>query len=337
MANDESVDEGVPPGGLREWVMRTGVTTRTITLRSGERYSFAREALDDTVRQVESRFIPMAVEHLSYLPPLGRIYRAEVVEDDTGHADLIFRARELHRRRSRDLTLREIPVDGEPNQPDIDLQLSAEPRNFEPADWEELTETAPIQLRHTAAWSELPPLIWILSSIVTWGVGEFAKAFVARFGENFADRLPSWLVAAGKKAKDSDRHNLLEFRFETSLGILVTAYIPFDPQAADAVEKLRDGLDGLGAVGDFAGYVNQGGGEDLQLAAFIFDSGEFRLAWWASPDTAYVSPWFERHYPDPTLFLGRPVLAPKEEDDQEVRELPVPEQPRAARRQPHGS
>jgi hypothetical protein len=324
VADEESTQGASPPEELHEFVMRPGATTRTITLRSGEKVSFAREALDDAVRQVDSRFIPMAAEHLAYLPPMGRVYRAEVVEDGSGHAELIFHGRELRRRRSRDLILSELPGDAEPDEVDIDFELSAEPRNFERSDWEELRETAPLQLRQHSAWSELPPLIWILSSVVKWCAGEFTKGFVAKFGENLSDRLPSWLVSAAKKAKDSDRHNLLEYRFETTLGVLVTAFVPFDPNSAEAVETLRNGLNRLGTVGDFAGFVNDGRAEDLQLAAFIFDGSDFRLAWWASQDTAYISPWFERHYPDPALFLGRPLLAPGDDDDQELRELPMP-------------
>ncbi len=101
MPQDQADQEIPQEDQLREFVLRTGATTRTVTLRSGEKVSFAREALDDAARQVESGFIPMTTEHLSYLPPFGRIYRAEVVEDGSGHADLIFHARELRRRWSR--------------------------------------------------------------------------------------------------------------------------------------------------------------------------------------------------------------------------------------------
>jgi hypothetical protein len=325
LPQDQTSHEMPPEEQLHEFVMRSGATTRTVTLRTGEKVSFAREALDDAVRQIESGFIPMTTEHLSYLPPFGRIHRAEVVEDRSGHADLIFHGRELRRRWSRDLALGDMTTDGEPGDGAIDFELSAEPRNFEAEVWQELQETAPVQLQGHIAWADLPPVIWILTTVVTLGVGEFAKGFVAKFGENLADRLPSWLVSAAKKAKNSGRHNLLQFRFETTLGVQVTAFVPFDPHAADAVEKLRDGLNRLGTVGDFAGFVSGGGVEDMQMAAFIFDEGEFHLAWWASPDTAYISPWFERHHPDPTLFLGRPLLAPRAEDNQKPPELPVPD------------
>jgi hypothetical protein len=46
--------------------------------------NFSREALESAAQQVATGFIPMSVEHLSYLPPRGRITRAEIETDAEG-------------------------------------------------------------------------------------------------------------------------------------------------------------------------------------------------------------------------------------------------------------
>jgi hypothetical protein len=67
-----------------------GVTTRPVTLPSGEVVRFTREALEGMAEQVKSAsFIPITAEHLSFMPPIGNMDDAEVIILADGHFELI--------------------------------------------------------------------------------------------------------------------------------------------------------------------------------------------------------------------------------------------------------
>jgi hypothetical protein len=46
----------------------------------------------------------------------------------------------------------------------------------------------------------------------------------------------------------------------------------------------------------------------LQQCAFLWDTSKWRLAWWATDEAVFVTPWFSDSYPDPQRFLGRPLF-----------------------------
>jgi hypothetical protein len=306
--------------GLREFRMKAGPTTRIVTLETGESVRFARSALDDAAQQVTENFVPLGTEHLSYLPPLGRVYAAEVVEDDEGHADLYFLARELPRGWTQDFLLdKQLPA-GELAKDLGEIEVTVEPRNFESAEWAEVVACSPVEVRQGSAWSSLPPLIWLISIPVTWGVAQFMGGFLQHFGQVSAGKLGEWITQSARRARDADRDSLVEVRFETATRLVVTAFIPLAANTGTALDELRSGLDGLGPLAQFAGRLTVEDSEsEIQLICFIYDEGSWRLGWWASPDAVYISPWMTQHCPDPRRFLGRPLLEPSTSSREEPR------------------
>jgi hypothetical protein len=110
-----------------------------------------REALDGMASQVAEGFIPITVEHLSYIPPIGRWHSADVIEAPDGECDLELRG----------TTLRQlVPVGDDPadvlllvdglpevDPPTTDVHLQYEARNFTADDVAALQEAPPFPLK----------------------------------------------------------------------------------------------------------------------------------------------------------------------------------------------
>jgi len=315
-------------GNDRDDVVVRGLSTRPVKLR-GESYvvRFTREALVGMTEQVRSGFVLMNVEHLSYLPPIGRWYQAEVEDDEEGESELVMYGRRLSGYRTPDGVLPEAS-DMTALAPDAvaGVEISLESRNFDRDVWESLSEDAPLPTRSTAAWSSLPPLVWLITVPVVWGVGQFAGSFMKRLGERTADGLVILIKKYAPRARDNERESLVEARFEVARGLSVSAFLPFDHRSGTAVAELRDGLDGLGPVAAFAGSMTDDPQPKIRRVAFFREDGTWRLGWWASTDAVHVTEWFEHNCPDPKRFLGRPVLGLSREPDPHQR-LDLPSEP----------
>lgn len=302
----------------REVVVRLGPTTRPIQLSSGEVIHYAREALDTMVENARTRFLPQFVEHLHYLPPIGCLTRLRVSETKD-EAYLTGVERRLLRGTAGDgaLPRRTIAQAGHAEQlaqlADLELQISYEPRNFDPDDAANF-EDAPIILGRHDLHADLPPLIWILTFgegiAVAWASKYFLEAFMKRLGEALGNGLVDWLLQAARRAKRADRANLVECKFETASGVQVLAFCPFDPDSGPHVETLRQGIEPLGDVGLFCGSIERGEQPaEMRQVAFLWDGLRWQLCWWASDEVTFVTNWFRRNAPDPKRFLGRPLGA----------------------------
>ncbi|MEU8011161.1 hypothetical protein [Micromonospora parva] len=167
-------------------------------------------------------------------------------------------------------------------------------------------------------------MIWLITVPVAWGVTQFAGGFLQRLGESTAENLATWIATAGSRAKDSHRENLVHVRFETPGGMVVSAYVPLAINSAAAVAELREALENLGPVAQFAGAMAAGEVPDVALSAFFYSADTWNLGWWASPGQVYISPWFSKNYPDPQRFLGHPALADVIEPSTPQQDLPLP-------------
>jgi hypothetical protein len=87
----------IHPDGQGEHRIKPGVRTRPVQPTSGELVRFTREAIEKAARDAGKNFIPLGDEHLAYLAPLGRIYGAEVIDDQDGESELVLFARDLPR------------------------------------------------------------------------------------------------------------------------------------------------------------------------------------------------------------------------------------------------
>lgn len=290
-------------------------STRVVTLRGrgGERVAFSREALEGMARQAREHFIPMTVEHLDFLPPIGRWRDGELVTAQDGETDLFLVGGPL-----RQLVpagedpdpfsmLPEMPV-GLP-LPDLDIAVTFEHSNFERADLLSIRSEAPIRVEAEERWAELPPLVWTLAIPVTWGAMKFAGAFFETLGKATADALVGWVRRAWNRSKEPDRDRLLTLRFDLPDGASIYGFIPSafdDPEAAANLERA---LASSGELASLAGAQSeQPIFAGLQRAAFILDGAAWRLAWWTDGEGVYRTNWFERYAPDPSRFLGRPLL-----------------------------
>jgi hypothetical protein len=234
----------------QEEIVARGPSTRAVPLR-GEDYlvSFTKEALAGMVEQVQSGYVIMNIDHLSYLPPVGHWHRAEVVTDDEGHSELMMYGHLLLNRRATDNVLSEGPKEGAEGPDSISgAQILLESRNFEPEVWQSINEESPLPVHEQAAWSSLPPLVWVIIIPVAWGVVQFSGSFLKRLGEAAADGLVKWIQTQAPRARDSSRESLIEVRFEIASNLCVSGFIPFNAKTQGAIDELRQGLEGLGPL-----------------------------------------------------------------------------------------
>jgi hypothetical protein len=309
-------NRGVNTEGWHETdVVAKLASTRPTTLTTGERVVIARSALENMAEQISSGFVPMTVEHLSMFPPVGRWYAAEIVRADDGSDELIAHARFLKR-------LHPIGADPDPwyfvstagtlSDPPAAVEIEAvsfEPRGFDRARLEEFLPSAPVKVVEEARWSTLPPIEWALSIPVIWGATRFLGSFLDTLGREAAVSLGGWLRQLSDAAKDPERDRILALRFVISSGPLIVAFIPIS-EAEDFEKEALAALDAAGIVAELAGAQSAASVlGDVREAAFLWADGTWHLAWWVADDDAVrVTNWFLANEPDPSRFLGRPLL-----------------------------
>jgi hypothetical protein len=294
-----------------EWVIRMGPSTKVTTLSTGERIRFTREALDSAVESAKGKYLPQSIEHLTFLPPIGRIVDVWVQDEDDA-SYLYARAEAARAGVAGDITLRQQPCVPSAPVGDVaaELILAYEPRNFGEADQTVIEADAPVPVRHHSMHSHLPPLIWsvLIGGPVAWASKSFFDAFLRQLGDGLGAALSDWLVRSSRRAKDGHRTNLVECRFSTQAGVNVVAICPFEPESGPQIQQLREGLNALGDVATFCRTVDEGMQPDeMRAATFYWDGSNWRLAWWASDEGVFVTPWFQKNMPDPEQFLGRPL------------------------------
>jgi hypothetical protein len=287
-----------------------GPTTKPTTLTSGERIAFAKEALDHAVETINSGFIPQPVEHLAFLPPIGCMRDAELIEHE-GHYWLAARDQPLAPGTSTDVTLPIAPEapTGDSSILDLSVKLSTEPRNFEHDDFAAIKREATSEIGETALHSELPPLIWSFA-ITVGGLGFVgAKAFVQEFckqlGTTTAQEFVDWLKSSSSRAKEADREQLAQFYIDTPDGTSVLAFCPFSPDAQHSLTELAEAVTRIADVAMFAADVKtDGSAQSPRQVAFIWDDGAWHMAWWATDNGSFVTEWLKANAPDPSRFLG---------------------------------
>jgi hypothetical protein len=296
-------------------VARVG-STRPTQLANGELVSFAREALEDALAQVENGYVPMNFEHLQLFPPIGRWYAGEIVRADDGEDELLLRGRFLRRLRPegddpnvwRLLDAYGIETADPPSAVAIE-HVSLEPRNFDPADLEAARAAAPVPVQEETRWSELPPIEWVLSIPVLWGLAKFAGSFLDTLGRAAGEAVVAWLRDLSAKAKDGSRDRIVTLQFVLPDETTILGFIPV--RATDDFEReVRRALDGAGNLAALAGLgATHNALGDARATAFLWKDEEWHLAWSVGADDAVrVTNWYLANEPDATRFLGRPLF-----------------------------
>jgi hypothetical protein len=305
---------------VSEYRIKTGLSTRTVQLTTGEKVAFSRQALDKVSDQLDSIFFPIGAEHLAYLPPWGRVTRAEIATAPDGDSDLIMYGQDLRLLRAGEMSLGPAATEAtEPVRILADVTIASEPRNYERDVWREIVHDAPIPVAEHHLWADLPPIIWMLAIPVTWGAARFSGSFLSRLGEAAADGFIDWLKRAAEAAKEPARETLIEIRFDQGDRFAVLGFAALNPGSESSAADLRTALESANLLAEFAGSVAAGKQpSQMRQCAFQWDTDRWCLAWWATDDEVYVTPWFSENCPDPQRFLGRPLLQPEsaeKEDD----------------------
>jgi hypothetical protein len=250
---------------------------------------------------------------LHYLPPTGRI--TEMWLEERGeHFDLMARAAPLPAgEAAADMAIKS--ADGDTSgSPNLDLEVSFEPRNFTATTVAEIESSAPVATRHLAMHSHLPPLIWALAGsgglVAASAIRQYVDAFTRALGEANAKGLVTWLADKAKKAKDPGRENLAEFTFSTDSGLRVAAFCPFHPESMESLDALKKSMAMFSDLGGPISMLIEGAtAKELRHVAFFWDAGQWHLAWWASDSQTHVTQWFKNNAPKPANFLGREEFA----------------------------
>ncbi len=166
-------------------------STRPIVLRNGEVHAFTPEALHGWARQMNNgAFLPIHIEHLTYLPPSARLVAGRLEPAHDGALDLIATIEEvpslvIGHDDSHPLppAPRSVPVVGQ--APPL-FHVLVEPGNFAPGKLAELVNTAPVPVKRRSQWAELPPLellfVFSVAPSLAIGLASFWKSFTGELG-----------------------------------------------------------------------------------------------------------------------------------------------------------
>jgi hypothetical protein len=297
-------------GFERRRIVAHGPSTRVVQLTTGERVSFAPEALHDMVRQAREGFIAMSIEHLNMLPPVGRWSDGEVKSLEDGEQQVLLYGEML------DQFVVSVEID-DPFLPDddaagpapdfVDMSLAVEARNFDPETWKEAAAECPLPVKELHKWSSLPPIEWVVTVPVVWGAAKFLGSFLERIGEAAGDALVDWLKTTSRKARKPERDRYVTLSFDLEDGRQVFGFVPFAPDD-DELLAVTAALASAGTLAEVAGRLNEGADRGTHRVAYLFDGSEWRLAWYVTDGRAYCTKFFSDNMPDPERFLGRPVL-----------------------------
>lgn len=286
-----------------------GGTTRPVVLTTGERVSFAPEALESILGQVRSKFIPMTFEHLSMLPPMGRINDGEIRTADDGHQELnLFGIPLDHYSANVDIDDPFSPrdVEGVP-MPSLSASLEAESRNYEKEDWDVAIEDAPLPLKEVSKWSSLPPLEWLIAVPVTWGAAKYFGSFLTELGKDNAQSLISWIRDKSRRAKEAERKRYVTLALQLDDGRMVLGFLPFDAED-DELASVEGGLTEAAYLASVAGAQRDGVTRRAERIAYVYHDGEWELAWFVTEEGVYRTKFYDEHLPSVGEYLGLPPV-----------------------------
>ncbi|GAA1602681.1 hypothetical protein GCM10009789_65820 [Kribbella sancticallisti] len=301
----------------RGHIVAHGPSTRVVQLTTGERVSFAPEALEGMVRQARESFIAMNIEHLNMLPPIGRWSDGEVKTLEDGEQQLLLYGEFLQQYVAKsefDDPFRP-EVLSEQGAPEIlTASISAEARNFDPEVWRDAVDESPLPVKETHKWSDLPPLEWVLVVPVAWGAAKFMGSFLERLGQEAAEAVVAWFKRTSRKARDAGRDRYVTISFELDDDRQVSGFIPF-AAADDDISYVQAALGSAGMLAEIAGALNEGASPGTHQITYLWDGSTWQLAWFVNDDGVFLTKYFTEHRPDPERFLGRPMFPELPTDD----------------------
>jgi len=185
----------------------------------------------------------------------------------------------------------------------VEATVEAEARNFDAATWSRAEEECPLPLRGHSKWSALPPIEWVITIPVAWGVARFLGSFLDRLGSAAAESLVEWIKSTSQKAREANRDRFVTLDFDLDDGRQVLGFIPFVAEAED-LDYVRVAIDSSNKLAEVAGNLQDGLARDAHRIAYLFSEGSWHLAWFVTDEGAYLTEYFAKNVPSPDRFLA---------------------------------
>lgn len=282
------------------------ISTRPVKARGDDHVTvFASECLQSMARQVREGVVWLNVEHLTFLPPVGRWRDGEVIVCDDGEEELFFSGEGLphywaeYDEAARDEFLARLPTK---ESPALSVELSYDRRNFDRVTAEQLESDFDIPTHRRDRWAALPPLEYILTIPVAWGAAKFAGSFLDALGraagEGVVEKLRSW----AKRSKKPDRSMVfvIELKISNQSGMRGVVIAP----ASDGTRLLERAWENIELLATLAGLqAEQDVLPQMVDSVFFFDGERWRLAWWTDGERVIKTVWFQKNPPDTTGLL----------------------------------
>lgn len=298
----------------QQWKMILA-STRPVRLRGDNHVTqFTRSSLDDAAEQVHHNYVPLRVEHLSFMPPIGIMNTAEVQETEDGEAELCVSATSIKKRClvGDELDIPQLYADLESAViPEISVELEYDRRNFDNDTITDIQQDFGDIARPVERWSELPPLEYLISIPVVWGAAipvvlgatKFAGAFFDELGRTAGKALSTKISSWTRNSKQPDRTIVFGLRFKLSNGAYVCGYVlPSPDNIEPSVDRMLKESEKLASI---AGIQNEHNiFPSMKEAAFFFDE-EWHLGWWTDGESIFYTSWFQENPPDIDGVLGR--------------------------------
>ena len=281
-------DHATPASNQHVW-KRMLASTRPVRLRGEDRVvSFAPEALEDMAAQITTGYIPLNYEHLSFLPPMGRIDNATVHVADDGESELFIAGHSLASYRIVDgPDLPSIVADlPRVHSPELSVKLNYTPRNFDEETARQILEECHDIADPQERWAELPPLEFVLYIPVVWSAGKFFGSFFGALGKAAGEALAAKIGSWARKSKNPSRTVIFTLRFGLRDGSNICGYVLATseqlPASIDDVLKASEDLAVIaGLQGEMSIFPN------LKEAAFFLADGEWYLGWWTDGERVF--------------------------------------------------
>jgi hypothetical protein len=286
-------------------------TTRPVHVAGGKVIAYTEGGLRNMAQSLTQGFVPMHIEHLTYLPPVARWGRAEVVQAADGALELFLEADELPRRRLGDIDLTIPSIDELSRAEQADdvgdsaaVTLGLEPRNYDPDVFDEIVAASPVDIEEESQWGVLPPIDWIIWVGVAVGAG-----FFGAIGSDAWNRLKELIAEYSGRAREGDRDRLVSLRFPLGNDGVILAFVPLsasDPDPADTIQVAMD-------KGAFLHELRRRQEAEalipgLRRIAYVFDGAEWQLAWLYTERAGLVTTrWLDESAPEPMRFLGHDI------------------------------
>lgn len=283
-------------------------STRPVRLLGDDHLTaFSKQALTSIVDQISDNYVWINNEHLTFLPPLGRLTRADVREAEDGETELhVFGC-----------SIPQYVIEKEPplldalsrlptsDTPSLSVTTLFSRRNFTRDVAAAIVQDFDGMATPIERQAALPPLEYILVIPVLWGATRFVGSFLDELGkavgQSFASKISSW----SKRSKDPERTAVFALSFELPDGGMIDGFILALPVELES--SVDSALSASEQLAEIAGVQNEFCiFPNMKRAAYFLHGSVWRLGWWTDGEQTVLTEWFRSNPPDITGVIGNP-------------------------------